>query len=400
MNLKSFFKRTPVKILLTTLAMCAMAVLGGIPVTIVMVMRQELYIKILIASAGVLWGIFTIIWIWAASDYNKLWKSWLSEMKGARMQRMLENFPEYMELRRKYPLSLQRHERHCMHRKPKVSYKQMIESALKVDEKEWAAREEFHQQNRAERRAYRDHRPPTLREIPFSVLFCGNVLVDILAAPEGIEEYIGKAYHHNPVAGLIACRTEDIHHSIHEQGEDAAAAHQRHEETGGTFGVFTQAFDSKVEDSAPHHRGAKTHADKQGSTKRYEVHPKAMGTVETGETDHGSGGNEDGKHHQQHSSGGNHGNHLACGHLAAHQSANQSAHQHKQPVERRYRTGHCLGADAFFKEMHLRILQSFVQHMAHTYLYTHRDEDGDGTQHKMAELENTLEGHISRGGLF
>lgn len=164
MDLKSFFKRTPVKILLTTLAMCAMAVLGGIPVTIVMVMRQELYIKILIASAGVLWGIFTIIWIWAASDYNKLWKSWFSEMKGARMQRMRENYPEYMELRRKYPLSLQRHERHCMHRKPKVSYKQMIESALKVDEKEWAAREEFHQQNRAERRAYRDHRPPTLRE--------------------------------------------------------------------------------------------------------------------------------------------------------------------------------------------------------------------------------------------
>ena len=164
MDLKKFFKRTPVKLFLTTLAICAMIVLGGIPVTIVMVMRQVLWLKILIATAGVLWAIFSIIWIWAATDYSKLWKSWLNEMKGARMQRLRENYPEYMELRRKYPMSLTRHERHCMHRKPKVSYKQMIESALKVDEKEWASREEFNREKRAERRSYREHQPPTLRE--------------------------------------------------------------------------------------------------------------------------------------------------------------------------------------------------------------------------------------------
>ncbi len=164
MDLKSFFKQTPVKIALVTLALVAVIVLGLIPLSIVMVMWQVLYIKILIAAAGILWGIFTFIWIWNATQYTKLWESWISELKGGRMQRMRENYPEYMELRRKYPISVARHERHCIHRKPKVSYKRMIESALNVSEEEWAAREEFHRQNRAERRAFNGHRPPTLTE--------------------------------------------------------------------------------------------------------------------------------------------------------------------------------------------------------------------------------------------
>ena len=164
MNSKPFFKRTPVKLALATLAILAMLVLGYIPIFIVLHMYQTLTVKIIIASAGVLWAVFSIIWIWMAMDYTKLWKSWFSELKGGKMQRMRENYPEYMELRRKYPMSISSHERHCMHRKPRVSYKVMIESALKVDEKEWAAREEFRREKRAERRAYKEHRPPTLRE--------------------------------------------------------------------------------------------------------------------------------------------------------------------------------------------------------------------------------------------
>ena len=164
MGKKKFFKRTPVKIALVTLAMVAMLVIGYIPIYIVLNMYQTLVIKLLIASSGVLWAVFSIIWIWAATDYTKMWKSWRSEAKGERMQLMRENYPEYMELRRKYPMSIASHERHCMHRKPRMSYEQMIESALKVDEQEWAEREEFRRQNREERKAYREHRPPTLRE--------------------------------------------------------------------------------------------------------------------------------------------------------------------------------------------------------------------------------------------
>ena len=164
MGSKKFFKRTPVKIALVTLAIAAMLVIGYIPIYIVLHMYQTLFIRILIASSGVLWAVFSIIWIWAATDYAKLWKSWISEMKGERMQLARENYPEYMELRRKYPMSISSHERHCMHRKPRISYQQMIESALKVDEKEWAAREEFRREKRAERQAYREHQPPTLRE--------------------------------------------------------------------------------------------------------------------------------------------------------------------------------------------------------------------------------------------
>lgn len=161
---KKFFKRTPVKIFLITLAIAAMLVLGAIPVTIVTVMYQTLPIKILIAASGVLWAIFSIIWIWVATDYSKLWKSWVSEIKGAKLQRVRENYPEYMKLRNKYPMAIAQHERHCMHRKPRITYQRMIESALNVDEKEWAAREEFRRQNREERRSYKEHRGPTLSE--------------------------------------------------------------------------------------------------------------------------------------------------------------------------------------------------------------------------------------------
>lgn len=164
MGSKKFFKRTSVKIALVTLAIIAMLAIGYIPIYIVLHMYQTIVIKLLIASSGVLWAVFSIIWIWAATDYTKLWKSLLSEKKGERMQIVRENYPEYMELRRKYPMSIASHERHCMHRKPRISYEQMIESALKVDEQEWAAREEFRREKREERRAFREHKPPSLRE--------------------------------------------------------------------------------------------------------------------------------------------------------------------------------------------------------------------------------------------
>ena len=164
MGSKKFFKRTPVKLALVTMAIAAMLVIGYIPIYIVLNMYQTLTVKTIIAASGVLWAVFSIIWIWSATDYTRLWKSWISELKGENMQHMRENYPEYMELRRKYPMSISSHERHCMHRKPPVSYKVMIESALKVDEKEWAAREEFRREKRDERRAYKEHQPPTLRE--------------------------------------------------------------------------------------------------------------------------------------------------------------------------------------------------------------------------------------------
>lgn len=161
---KPFFKRTPVKIALLTLSFPVTMGLGYILVYIAQNMYQAMYIRVIIGAAGVLWGVITVVWIWLASDYTKLWKSWLNELKGSRMQRARKRYPEYMALREKYPLAIARHERHCMHHKPPMSYKEMIEEAISVDEKEWAEREAFRRANREERKQYKVKRPPTLRE--------------------------------------------------------------------------------------------------------------------------------------------------------------------------------------------------------------------------------------------
>lgn len=163
MENKSFFKRTPVKILLVTLGFVITILIGFIPTLLVLFMYQKLSIKIIIASAGILWAIFTTIWLWVRFDYSKLWKTLHSELKEDQMKRVREQYPEYMELRRKYPAAISRHEQHFVHKKKKVSYQVMVEKALKVNEEEWTAREEFIRTNRAERKAFREHRPPTLQ---------------------------------------------------------------------------------------------------------------------------------------------------------------------------------------------------------------------------------------------
>ena len=91
---KPFFKRTPVKIALLTLSFPVTMGLGYILVYIALNMYQTMFIRVVIGAAGVLWGVITVVWIWLASDYTKLWKSWLNEMKGSRMQRARKRYPE------------------------------------------------------------------------------------------------------------------------------------------------------------------------------------------------------------------------------------------------------------------------------------------------------------------
>ncbi|MBR3724951.1 MAG: hypothetical protein IKN11_06135 [Bacteroidales bacterium] len=164
MEKKSFFKRTPVKILLVTLGFVVTIMLGCIPLTLVLSMYQKLSIRIIIAVAGGLWAIFTTIWLWARFDYTELWRTWAREMKVDKMMKLSEKFPEYQQLKEKYPAAISHHERHWRHKKKKVSNDLMVKMALEVPEEEWAAREEFILKNREERKAFREHRPPTLQD--------------------------------------------------------------------------------------------------------------------------------------------------------------------------------------------------------------------------------------------
>jgi hypothetical protein len=156
MSQSSFFKNPPVKILLITILMIAVLVVGFIPLTLVLIMKQTLLIKVIIATSGILWAIFTDIFLWNRTDYIQIWHQWRHDIKHQKQRSIREKYPEYMALREKYPLSIRRYEQHTRHRKEKISEEQMIENALKVDEKEWAEREAFRREAKEERDSYKN----------------------------------------------------------------------------------------------------------------------------------------------------------------------------------------------------------------------------------------------------
>lgn len=151
MSKQPFFKRTPVKIALLTLLFGIIIVIGLIPLTIVLVMDQTLFIRILIAASGIIWAILTVNFISFKTEYWKMWRQWRHERRHARMKHGFERYPEYMALRQKYPMAIRRFEQHNRHRKHPLKEKEMVQQALAVSEEEWAKREEFRRQAKEEK---------------------------------------------------------------------------------------------------------------------------------------------------------------------------------------------------------------------------------------------------------
>lgn len=156
MATQHFLKRTPVKILLLTLLFALIIVIGLIPLTIVLVMDQTLFIRILIAAAGIIWAILSVNYISFKTEYWKLWRQWRHELRHSKMKQGFEQYPEYMALKQKYPLAVRRYEQHNRHRKHPLKEKEMVMQALAVSEEEWAAREEFRRQAKEERTHYNE----------------------------------------------------------------------------------------------------------------------------------------------------------------------------------------------------------------------------------------------------
>ena len=154
MSKQPFFKRTPVKIALLTLLFGIIIVIGLIPLTIVLVMDQTLFIRILIAASGIIWAILTVNFISFKTEYWKMWRQWRHERRHARMKHGFERYPEYMALRQKYPMAIRRFEQHNRHRKHPLKEKEMVQQALEVSEEEWAKREEFRRQAKEEKQGY------------------------------------------------------------------------------------------------------------------------------------------------------------------------------------------------------------------------------------------------------
>lgn len=154
MNLKNFFSRTPVKILLLTLLFALILAVGLIPLSIVLVMDQTLFIRTLIAASGIIWAILTVNYIAFKSEYWRQWRQWRHERRHSKMKQGFEHYPEYMALKQKYPLAVRRFEQHNRHRKHPLKEREMVKQAMQVSEEEWAAREEFRRQAKEERKHY------------------------------------------------------------------------------------------------------------------------------------------------------------------------------------------------------------------------------------------------------
>lgn len=132
------------KIALITLSYFVLMAIGYILVFVALNMDQTLFIRFLIGGSGVVWAIISIWFVWFKTDYSRLWR----ELRYRRQYKNIHNIrsinPDYYALYQKYPHSIRRHERHCIHHH--ISPQEMIEKALRVPEEEWAAREAFRTQ--------------------------------------------------------------------------------------------------------------------------------------------------------------------------------------------------------------------------------------------------------------
>jgi len=136
------------KIALITVLYVVMLALGGFMVFIALNMDQTLFIRILIGASGVIWAIVSVWFVWFRTDYSRLWRKRRYRRQYEDMHNLRTLDPDYYELYKKYPHSIHRHERHCIHHD--ISPEEMISTALQIPEEEWAAREDFRNQSRSE----------------------------------------------------------------------------------------------------------------------------------------------------------------------------------------------------------------------------------------------------------
>ena len=111
-----------------------------------------------------------------------------------------------------------------------------------------------------------------------STLFYGDVLIDILATCEGIEEDVAQHGYDEPIAAHIsyaACQ------GVLNEGHDAAANNHHHKDAAGLLGVLAKSLDAKVEDATPHQRGAKAAKDEEERTDGHLEHLESVGNAIT-----------------------------------------------------------------------------------------------------------------------
>lgn len=140
------------KIFFITLLFVLLFLIGCIPLVIVLFMAQTLFIRLVIALSGLVWGVLTVGYVWFRTGYTHLWHEWRYDIHRHRLVRARRRNHEYQLLYDTYPLSLRRWEQHCLHKN--YSPEKTIGLALGVSQEEWAEREAFRQQKARDKVAF------------------------------------------------------------------------------------------------------------------------------------------------------------------------------------------------------------------------------------------------------
>lgn len=143
------YDKAKLRLFAYTLLFIAILSFGYITVWVAMNMAQTPLILTIIGASGPVWAIISVWYIASQNNYWKYWKMVFRNRAKQNQQLDAEFFPEYQELKEKYPLAVRRHEQHCRHHG--IDVDKMVEQAMNVSEEEWAKREEFRRASHEER---------------------------------------------------------------------------------------------------------------------------------------------------------------------------------------------------------------------------------------------------------
>ena len=94
-----------------------------------------------------------------------------------------------------------------------------------------------------------------------------DIFVDVLAAPEAIEQDVGNHCDDEPVGSEIAGNwTNEV---VLDEWHDTTTNDHGHEEARSLGGIFAQSFGREVEDAAPHDGGAETAEEDEEARERH-----------------------------------------------------------------------------------------------------------------------------------
>lgn len=136
------------RLFFVSILMLMMLPIGCITVWVAVNMGQSPLVRILIGAIGPVWSVLTILYVLFFTDYRSQWQELLKGVEQRKFERAIEHFPEYMALRGEFPLSIKKHESYCL--KHGIEIEKMVKLALDESHEEWAEREAFRIESKAE----------------------------------------------------------------------------------------------------------------------------------------------------------------------------------------------------------------------------------------------------------